>query len=75
MGDRRGGTNPADLFGRVTAPVLVLCGGASPAWMIDVGRQVADTLPNGRHGVLEGQDHVVAPELLAPVLAEFFAES
>lgn len=61
-------------------PVIVvggqLCdrvGGASPDWMIDVGRQVADALPNGRYEVLEGQEHVVAPEVLAPVLAEFFA--
>ena len=41
--------------------------------MIDVGRQVAHALPNGRHGVLEGQGHNAAPEVLAPVLAEFLA--
>jgi len=40
--------------------------------MIDVGRQIADAMPNGRHTVLEGQEHVVVPEVLAPVLAEFF---
>ena len=75
MGDSsRGGTIPVDLVGRVTPPTLVLYGGASPAWMIDIGRQIADALPNGRHRVLEGQEHVVAPELLAPVLAEFFAD-
>ncbi len=74
MGDSTGGTVPTDLVGRVTTETLVLVGGASPAWMIDVGRQVADALPNGRHMVLEGQDHVVAPEVLVPVLAEFFAD-
>ncbi len=42
--------------------------------MIDIGRQLADAMPNGRHGVLEGQEHVVPPELLAPVLTEFFAD-
>jgi pimeloyl-ACP methyl ester carboxylesterase len=31
-------------------------------------------LPDGRHGVLEDQEHVVPPELLAPVLVEFFAD-
>jgi hypothetical protein len=41
--------------------------------MIDTGRQLADAMPNGRHRVLEGQEHVVAPEVLVPVLAEFFA--
>ena len=75
MGDlSRGGTIPTDLLGRVTLPALVLCGGASPVWMIEVGRQVAEAMPNGRRGVLESQEHVVLPELLAPVLAEFFAD-
>ena len=75
MGDSsRGGTVPVNLIGRVTPPTLVLCGGASPAWLIDIGRQIADVLPNGQHSVLEGQEHVVAPELLVPVVAEFFAD-
>jgi hypothetical protein len=74
MGDSStGGTLPTDLVGRVTTESLVLVGGASPAWMIDIGRQVADALPNGRYRVLEGQEHVVAPEVLVPVLAAFFA--
>ena len=75
MGDSsRGGTVPVDLVGRVTLPTLVLVGGASPAWMIEIAGQIADALPNGQHRVLEGQEHVVPPELLAPVLVEFFAE-
>ena len=75
MGDiSRGGTIPADQASSVTIPALVLSGGASPARMIDVGRQIAETMPNGRHRVLEGQEHVVAPEVLAPVLARFFAD-
>ncbi len=74
MGDiSRGGTVPTDLLGAATIPALVLVGGASPDWMIDVGRQVADGMPKGRLNVLEGQEHVVAPEVLAPMLAEFFA--
>ncbi|MGH3085775.1 MAG: alpha/beta fold hydrolase, partial [Rubrobacteraceae bacterium] len=55
MGDiERGGAIPSDLLGAVSIPTLVLVGGASPAWMIEVGRQIADALPNGRHRVLEG---------------------
>ena len=74
MGDiSREGTIPTGLLGAVGAPTLVLCGGASPGWMIDVGRQVAEGVPDGRVDVLEGQEHVVAPEILAPVLEEFFA--
>lgn len=57
----------------MTVPALVLVGGASPDWMIDVGRQTADAMPKGRLSVLEGEKHVVAPEVLVPVLAEFFA--
>jgi pimeloyl-ACP methyl ester carboxylesterase len=73
MGDiSRGGTIPTDLLGAVTAPTLVLCGGASPEWMIDVGGRIAEGLPDGRLGVLEGQEHVVPPEILASVLTEYF---
>jgi Alpha/beta hydrolase family len=75
MGDiRSGGTVPAEVLGRVRTESLVLVGGASPEWMIAVGRQVAGALPNGRHRVLEGQEHVVPPEVLVPVLVEFFAD-
>jgi pimeloyl-ACP methyl ester carboxylesterase len=75
MGDLgTGGTVPTELVGRVTNESLVLVGGASPAWMIDVSRRVAAALPNGRHRVLEGQEHVVPPEVLVPVLTEFFAD-
>ena len=74
MGDiGRGGAVPTDLAGRVRSETLVLVGGASPEWMIDVARQVADALPHGRYSVLEGQEHVVPPEILVPVLAEFLA--
>lgn len=67
----RGGKTPADQASGVTMPALVLAGGASPEWMIDASRQIADALPNGRLGVLEDQEHVVPPEVLAPVLTEF----
>jgi pimeloyl-ACP methyl ester carboxylesterase len=75
MGDSRGGVVPTDLLGRVTIPALVLVGGESPASMGDVARQVADALPNGRLRVLAGQEHVAPPEVLGPVLAEFFADA
>ena len=42
--------------------------------MIDTGRQLAAAMPNGGFRVMQGQEHVVAPEVLAPVLAEFFAD-
>ena len=75
MGDiGRDGTIPVDQASRVIVPALVLTGGADYPWMTDVGRQLADALPNGRHRVLEGQEHAVPPEVLVPELAEFFAD-
>ena len=75
MGDiGRDGTIPLEQASRVRAPALVLTGGADYPWMIDVGRRLAEAMPDGRHRVLEGQEHSVPPEVLVPVLAEFFAD-
>ena len=73
MGDAGGGTIPADLLGAVTMPATVLCGGASPEWMLEVGRRIAEAMPRGRFQVLEGQEHNVDPAVLAPVLIELLA--
>ena len=75
MGDiGRDGTIPVDQASRVRVPALVLTGGADYPWMTDVGRRLADAMPNGRHRILENQEHVVPPEVLVPVLADFFAD-
>lgn len=74
MGDvERGGTVPDDLAVRATRPGLVLLGGDSPEFMLDVGRRLADLLPDACLRVLEGQGHVVAPEILTPVVADFLS--
>ncbi len=70
----RGGLTPAEQARGVSVPGLVLIGGASPDWMVDAGRTLAEAMPQGRLHVLEGQGHVVPPEILAPVVAEFVAE-
>lgn len=57
----------------VTAPTLVIDGGASPPWMRNAAQALAEKLPNARRRTLEGQTHQVAPEALGPVLVEFFA--
>ena len=72
MGDvERGGAIPEDVAARATRPALVLVGGESPPFMAEVGRRLAALLPDGRFQTLEGQDHVVDPAVLAPVLAGF----
>ena len=76
MGDiGRDGTVPVDQARRVMVPALVLTGGADYPWMIDVGRRLADAMPNGRRRVLEGQEHTVPPEVFVPVLEGFFSDS
>jgi hypothetical protein len=42
--------------------------------MTDVGRRLAEVLPRGRHRVMEGQERVVPPEVLVPVLTGFFVD-
>ena len=64
---------PAERVACVTVPTLVMDGGATPAWARNAAQALADALPDVRRRTLEGQDHNVAPEALAPVLEEFFA--
>jgi pimeloyl-ACP methyl ester carboxylesterase len=67
-----GGGVPRDLAAAITAPALVLSGGASPEAMRQAAKTTAEALPAGRHQTLDGQIHDVAPEVLAPVLTAFF---
>ncbi|ADB74454.1 alpha/beta fold hydrolase [Geodermatophilus obscurus] len=71
MGDlESGGAVPEEVAVRVTRPGLVLVGGESPPFMMEVGRRLAHLLPEGRLQVVEGHGHVVPPDVLAPVVAE-----
>ena len=58
---------PTERAASVTAPTLVIAGGASWAWMRNTAQALADILPNAQHRILEGQTHDVAPNVLAPV--------
>ncbi len=63
----------AGQWASVRVPTLVIDGGASPAFMHTGAQALADVLPNALRRTLEGQEHDVSPEVLAPVLDEFFA--
>ena len=65
---------PADRAAQVKTPTLVIAGDASMPFMIDTAEALAEALPDGRTTILKGQSHNVAPDALAPVLKEFFAE-
>ncbi len=64
-----GGRVPFDLLGRITQPTLVVAGTASPPFMIDAAHRIVKELPAASLTELADQDHVVPPEILAPVLS------
>ena len=66
------GSLPIERLTVITVPALVIDGGASPAWMRDAVQAVAEVMPHAQRRTLEGQTHQVSPQVLAPVLMEFF---
>ena len=74
MGETLRGT-PAPLarWAGVTVPTLVIDGGQTP-WMSRGAEALAAVLPHARRRTLGDQPHGAAPEVLAPVLEQFFAE-
>ncbi len=64
---------PVKRWASVSMPTLVMDGGKSPAWARNSVEALVNILPNAQHRTLEGQDHGVTPEALAPALAAFFA--
>lgn len=63
---------PGGYFKNVSVPVLSIAGGKSPDYMTNAQQAIAAAVPEGRHVVLDGQNHMVAASALAPVAAEFF---
>ncbi|MGV9247407.1 alpha/beta fold hydrolase [Streptomyces sp. NPDC003710] len=66
------GLVPRERLGSIPVPVLSLAGGASPEWLRRAAEAVARSAPRGTYRTLEEQNHMVEPQVLAPVLAEFF---
>ncbi|MFI6036337.1 alpha/beta fold hydrolase [Streptomyces sp. NPDC051315] len=67
-----GGHVPRERLASIGVPVLAMAGEASPRWLREATRAVAEAAPQGTYRPLEGQTHMVDPNVLAPVLAEFF---
>ena len=66
---------PAERIARwkaMSAPTLVIDGGASWPFMRTGADALADVLPNAQRRTLEGQTHDVNADVLAPVLNGFF---
>jgi pimeloyl-ACP methyl ester carboxylesterase len=71
MGDY---TLPTQRFAAIKTTTLVLDGGASFPFLHATADAIAKAIPNARRRTLEGQQHNVDPEALAPVLKEFFSK-
>ncbi|MFB6520208.1 alpha/beta fold hydrolase [Streptomyces sp. NPDC056401] len=73
MGDTMSGRPlPTDRWQSVTVPVLVGCGDAGAPQMLTGARELAALADNFTLRVFPGQEHNIAPELLAPTLTGFF---
>ena len=55
-----------------TMPALVLDGGESPEFKHAAADTLAAAMPHADRRTLEGQATLIPPEVLAPVLKEFF---
>jgi pimeloyl-ACP methyl ester carboxylesterase len=63
---------PTERAAAVAVPTLVIAGEASFPFMRETAQALANTIPDGQHRTLEGQEHNVDLAALAPVLVEFF---
>ncbi len=65
---------PISRLAGITTPTLVVDGGASPASMHGISESIGKAIPNAQRHTLDGQTHGVKPEVIAPLLIEFFSE-
>jgi pimeloyl-ACP methyl ester carboxylesterase len=63
---------PTGLLPSITLPTLVIDGADSPQWARDPMQTLVDLLPDGRRVSLEGHNHNLVADAVAPVLLEFF---
>jgi pimeloyl-ACP methyl ester carboxylesterase len=56
----------------IQVPTLIMNGGAGWPFMRTGADALADVMPSARRQTIEGQTHDVNPDVLAPVLIEFF---
>jgi pimeloyl-ACP methyl ester carboxylesterase len=71
-GTMQGTPLPANRWATVTIPTLVIYGGAGPAWSRNAAEALVELLPNAERRKLEGQFHELTPDVLTPVLENFF---
>jgi pimeloyl-ACP methyl ester carboxylesterase len=62
---------PADRWAAISVPVLVMYGRGTAPWLITGARALADLLPTATLEPVEGEQHSVGADVLAPVLRQF----
>ncbi|HXJ24957.1 MAG TPA: alpha/beta hydrolase [Streptosporangiaceae bacterium] len=74
MGDTMSGQPlPADRWAAVTVPTLVMYGRGTEPWLIAAARALAGLLPTASLQAVEGAQHNVEADVLAPALRQFDA--
>jgi len=68
-----GGPLPADRWAAISVPVLAMYGRGTAPWLIAGARALAGLLPTATLEAVEGEQHSVAADVLAPVLRRFAA--
>ena len=66
-----GGVPTAELA-KITAPVLILGGKNSPSWFQRSVAEQAAATPGAQLKMLDGYDHNAPPEVISPILIDFF---
>lgn len=69
---QRGSPLTTQQWNSIKIPVMFLAGEKGPPWMQRSMNALANIFPEALHRTLKGQGHDVKPEVLAPVLIEFF---
>jgi pimeloyl-ACP methyl ester carboxylesterase len=64
---------PADRWAAVTVPTLVMYGRGTEPWLIAAARALASLLPSASLQAVEGAQHNVEDDVLAPALRQFAA--
>jgi pimeloyl-ACP methyl ester carboxylesterase len=64
---------PTDLATSITVPTFAVAAGAGSPLLPATAQALAAAVPNARALVLDGQTHDIDPNVLGPVLKDFFA--
>jgi pimeloyl-ACP methyl ester carboxylesterase len=68
------GAVPVDVAKKATMPTLVMNGEKSVELMGEAAKNLTGVMQNAQRKILKGQTHHASPEMLAPVLREFFKQ-